>query len=98
MDAIAVEAKIQNDGTPDFDRRLQRSGKRPSSAAASGISAQIIVQPFSAPRPEMITSAAITLPQNVPPNIVFTAVEKGAFASASFPVGSIPTTAVSESM
>ena len=40
-------------GTPFLDIRLNCCGNRPSSAAASGISAQIIVQPFSAPNPEM---------------------------------------------
>ena len=47
-------------GTPFLERRLNRSGKSPSLAAASGISAQIMVQPFSAPKPEMMTTTAMT--------------------------------------
>ena len=70
-------------GTPFLDIRLNCCGNRPSSAAASGISAQIMVQPFSAPNPEMITAMAITFPAEVPPNIVLTASENGAVASTS---------------
>ena len=65
-------------GAPRRFRRSNRLGKTPSWAAARGISAVIIVQPLSAPMPEMITTTAITLPQTVPPNIVLTAVENGA--------------------
>ena len=39
--------------------RPNASGNSPSFAAASGISAQIIVQPLSAPKPEITTSADI---------------------------------------
>jgi hypothetical protein len=67
-------------------------------AAASGISAQIMVQPLSAPKPEMMTAIAMTCPVQVPPNMVFMATEDGALASANLPVGTIPKTAVSESM
>ena len=67
-------------GTPLGERRLNCSGNSPSLAAASGISAQIIVQPFSAPKPEMITTIAMTLPAQVPPNIALTASENGAVA------------------
>jgi hypothetical protein len=41
-------------GYPLFDIRLNRSGNSPSSAAGSGISAQIMVQPLSAPTPMML--------------------------------------------
>src|SRR6516164_11057193 len=98
IEASAVEAMMPKAGTPFFDIRLNCSGNRPSSAAASGISAQIMVQPFSAPSPEMITATAITLPAQVPPNIVLTASENGAVALASVLVGTMPKTAVSESM
>jgi hypothetical protein len=37
------------------------------------MSAVIRVQPFSAPKPETTTTAAITLAQSVPPNIALTA-------------------------
>ena len=67
-------------------------------AAASGISAQIIVQPFSAPKPEMMTSTAITLPAQVPPNIELAASENGAVAVCSAPLGRMPNTAMSDSM
>ena len=63
--------------------RLNCSGNSPSFAAASGISAQIIVQPFSAPKPEMMTTIAITLPAQVPPNMALTASENGAVESGS---------------
>src|SRR5215472_12827778 len=98
MEASTVEATMPNAGTPLLDMRLKRSGNRPSSAAASGISAQIMVQPLSAPKPEMMTAIAITLPAQVPPNIVLTASENGALALASVELGTMPNTAVSESM
>ena len=60
IDARIVEATMPKAGTPFFDSRLNWSGKSPSLAAARGISAQIIVQPFSAPKPEMMTTTAIT--------------------------------------
>src|SRR6516165_10145436 len=98
IEASAVEAMMPNAGTPFLEICLNRSGNRPSSAAASGISAQIMVQPLSAPRPEMMTATAITLPAQVPPNIALTASENGAVALASVDVGTMPNTAVSESM
>ena len=76
---------------------LNRSGNRPSFAAASGISAQIIVQPLSAPKPETMTATAITLPAQLPPKIALAASENGAVAAASFEVGTMPNTAISES-
>src|SRR5262250_3942359 len=94
IEASTVEAMMPNAGTPFFEMRLNRSGNRPSSAAASGISAQIIVQPLSAPRPEMMTAMAITLPAQVPPNIVLTASEYGALPEASLELGTMPNTAV----
>jgi hypothetical protein len=53
---------------------------------------------FSAPKPETMTARAITLPAQVPPNIVLAASENGALADASLEVGTMPNTAVSESM
>ena len=47
-------------GTPFLDKRLNRSSNSPSLAAASGISATIMVQPFSAPKPEMMTTTDMT--------------------------------------
>ena len=89
---------MPNAGTPFVDIRLNGAGKRPSFAAASGISAQIIVQPLSAPNPEMITASAMTLPAHVPPKMTLAAVENGAVDSDKTWVGTIPKTAVSESM
>src|SRR6516162_4235590 len=98
IDASTVEETIPNAGTPLLDRCLNHSGNRPSFAAASGISAQIMVQPFRAPKPEMMTARAITLPAQVPPNIALAASENGAVALASLELGMMPNTAVSESM
>src|ERR1700751_1224995 len=97
-EASAVEATMPKTGTWRLDMRLNRSGNRPSFAAASGISAQIMVQPFSAPRPEMMTAIAITLPAQVPPKMALAASENGAVALASVEVGRMPNTAISESM
>src|SRR5262249_45041602 len=93
-----AETTTPNAGTPLRDRCLNRSGNRPSLAAANGISALIMTQPLSAPKPEMMTATAITLPAQVPPNIVLTASEYGALPVASLELGTIPNTAVSESM
>src|SRR5258707_15614760 len=98
MEASTVEAMMPNQGTWFLDICLKRPGNRPSLAAASGISAQIMVQPFSAPKPETMTARAITLPAQVPPNIALAASENGALADASLEVGTMPNTAVSESM
>src|SRR6478609_1715493 len=97
MEARTVDATIPNAGTPFEDSRLNCAGKRPSLAAARGISAQIIVQPLSAPKPETMTARAMTLPAHVPPNIRLTASEKGAVALARVEVGRIPNIAVSDS-
>ena len=67
-------------------------------AAASGISAQIIVQPFSAPSPETITRIAITSPAHEPPKISLAAVENGSFVDWSCVLERIPKIAISESM
>src|SRR5919197_5816733 len=96
-DASDVDATIPKAGTPCVLSVLKRSGNNPSLAAASGTSAVISVQPFSAPKPETTTTAAITLPQSVPPNIASTALENGAPASASSLAGRIPNTATSAS-
>ena len=66
-------------------------------AAASGISAQIMVQPVSAPSPEMITARAITFPAQVPPKMVLATSENGAPAWARVEVGTTPKATVSES-
>ena len=42
-DASTVEDTMPNWGTPLSDRRPNRPGKRPPLAAASGISAQIVI-------------------------------------------------------
>src|SRR5437764_13548762 len=97
IEASAVEAMMPNAGTWLEDMRLNRSGNRPSFAAASGISAQIMVQPTSAPNPEMITARAITLPAQVPPKIVLATSENGAPALARVAVGTTPTATVRES-
>src|SRR6516162_4069421 len=93
-----AETTTPNEGTPFLDMRLNLSGKRPSLAAARGISALIMIQPFSAPKPEMMTAMAITLPAQVPPNIALTASEYGALPEASLELGTMPNTAVSDSM
>src|SRR6478736_5642580 len=90
IDASTVEATMPNAGTPFLDMCLNR--------AASGISAQIMVQPLSAPNPEMMTATAMTLPAQVPPKIALAASENGALASASFELGMMPNTAISDSM
>src|SRR5689334_4899879 len=96
-DASDVDTTIPNAGTPCALSVLKRAGNSPSRAAASGTSAVISVHPFSAPNPEITTTAAITLPQRVPPNIALTTLENGAFASASLLAGRIPNTATSAS-
>src|SRR5215831_11205651 len=92
-----AETTTPNAGTPLRDRRLNRSGNRPSLTTASGISALIMTQPFSAPKPEMMTATAIRLPAQVPPNITLTASEYGALPEASLELGTMPNTAVSDS-
>src|SRR5690242_19542301 len=98
IDASVVDATIPNAGMPTAFSRLKRSGKSPSLAAASGISAQIIVQPTRAPRPDTITATDITSPAQLPPKITLAASENGAVDLLNAVVESIPTTAVSESM
>src|SRR5215472_6339604 len=98
IDDSTAEATTPNAGTPMLEIRWNRSGNRPSWAAASGISALIMTQPLSAPKPEMMTAAAITLPAQVPPNITLTASEYGALPEASLELGMMPNTAVSDSM
>src|SRR5262249_32954175 len=96
-DARTVDATIPNPGAP---RRLSLPtglGKRPAGAAPRGIPAVTSVQPLSAPRPDTITTAAMTLPHAVPPNIASTAVENGALVSASVSFGRTPKTATSAS-
>src|SRR3954447_8667987 len=98
IDASNVDAMMPNAGTPRLDISLKRSGNRPSFAAASGISAQIIVHPFSAPRPEMMTMTDIKFPQNVPPNMELIASEKGAVELANVVDGRMPNIAINDSM
>src|SRR4051812_20659231 len=97
-EASTVDAMIPNAGTPFDESFLNWLGNRPSLAAASGISAQIIVQPLSAPSPEMITAIAMMSPAHVPPNITLAASEKGAVAVASWVVGNTPNITVSDTM
>src|SRR3954447_933908 len=98
IDASTVEAMLPKAGTPLGDSRLNWLGNRPSFAAASGISAQIIVQPVSAPNPEMITAMAMTSRAHVPPNIEFAASENGAVDVASSVVDRTPNITVSDTM
>src|SRR3954465_10347849 len=98
IDASAVDATIPNAGTSALFIRLKRAGNNPSLAAAGGIWAQIIVQPTSAPRPEMITAIDITSPAQLPRSITLAASENGAVEPASAFVERIPKTAVSDSM
>src|SRR5262249_60394019 len=97
IEASAVEAMMPKAGTWLLDSRLNRSGNKPSLAAASGISAQIMVQPTSAPSPEMITARAITLPAQVPPKMELATSEKGAPALARVAVGTAAQRTVSGS-
>ena len=87
MIAIATEARTVDGFTPNAgtpcDETLEPSGNRPSFAAANGISAQIIVQPFSAPNPEMITRTPSACPTGAAEDGL-TASENGAEDSASF--------------
>src|SRR5215467_426804 len=96
-DDSTAEASTPNAGTPLLEIRLNRSGNRPSLAAASGISALIMTQPLSAPKPEMMTARAITLPAQMPPKIALAASEYGALPEASSELGTMPNTAVSDS-
>src|SRR6478672_3555912 len=89
-EASKVELTMPNHGTPRLDRLRKRCGKRPPSAAAKGISAQIMVQPLRAPKPDTTTSAAMTLPAQVPPKMSLTAVENGAVESPSRALPTIP--------
>src|SRR3954467_4635212 len=98
MDASVVDAMMPKRGTPLSEISLNFAGNNPSLTAASGISAQIIVQPLSAPRPETITMTLMTSPQPVPPNIEFTASENGAVDLLRVSPGRMPNTAVSDSM
>ena len=69
-------------------------------AAARGISAQIIVQPFRAPMPEMITASATRFPAHEPPPTMWSAATEydALLASrAKALVGTIPNTAIIES-
>jgi hypothetical protein len=98
IEARTVENTIAHAGAPRRFSRLKRAGNTPSCAAARGISAVIIVHPFSAPMPEMITTAAMTLPQKVPPNMSLIAVENGAVELCRASLDTIPKTATSDRM
>src|SRR6516162_3528990 len=98
IDASTVEEMMPNAGTPFLDMRLNWSGNRPSFAAASGISAQIMVHPLSAPKPEMMTAMANRLPTQVPPNMTLAASENGAVEFWRVLLGRMPNMTVSESM
>ena len=81
-EARIVDATIPHAGTLRAESRPNTAGNSPSRAAASGISAQIIVQPLRAPNPEMITTIAMTLPAQVPPNITLAAPPASARATS----------------
>src|SRR4051812_41768481 len=98
IDASTVEAMIPYAGTPEADSFLNCSGNSPSSAAALGISAQIIVHPFSAPNPETMTARAIRLPAQVPPNMELAAVENGSLVFDRTVAGRTPKITVRDSM
>src|SRR5215470_374366 len=99
--ASTVDATMPAAGVPRPDSRPNAGGNSPSLAAANGISAQIMVQPFSAPMPETMTASAIRSPAQVPPPaMVFAAsVYDAPFSGfASSAVGTTPKTAISDSM
>src|SRR5215467_1300867 len=96
-DERTAETTTPNAGTPLVEICLNRCGNRPSLAAASGISALIMTQPLRAPKPEMMTATAMTLPAQVPPKIALAASEYGALPEASSELGTMPNTAVSDS-
>src|SRR5688500_13495040 len=98
-DAKAVEAMMPAAGTPRRETRPNIPGNSPSRAAAYGISAQIIVQPVSAPSPDTTTASAARLPAQVPPpTITSAATEYDALFSglARSVVGTAPNTAISD--
>src|SRR3954470_2648254 len=97
IDASTVDEMMPKRGTPRSLSLPKASGNRPSLAAASGISAQIIVQPLRAPKPEMTTRADITYPAHVPPKISLTAVANGAVDLFRAAAETMPNTAVSDS-
>src|SRR5690349_10836401 len=87
-------------GTPRRDIRPNAAGNSRSRAAARGTSAQIIVHPLSAPRPETMTTRATRLPAHVPPpTIVLAATEYDALLTslASSVLGTVPNTATIDS-
>src|SRR5213592_2197293 len=90
IDASTVEAMMPYAGTPADESFLNCAGNSPSSAAALGISAQIMVHPLRAPNPDTITASAMRLPAHVPPNMELAAVENGSLVSASVLAGSTP--------
>ena len=69
-------------------------GKSPSCAAASGTRPWIRIQPFSAPKVEIIATAAISLSGDMPsteePKIARAASANGAFEPASVAAGMTP--------
>ena len=69
-------------------------GKRPSSAAASGTRPWIMIHPFSAPKVEIIATAAISFAGDTPstdaPNICRAASANGALECASVAAGITP--------
>src|SRR3954462_11789423 len=99
-EARAVEAMIPTEGMPREFSWAKAFGNSPSLAAASGISAQIIVQPLRAPIPEMMTRAATRLPDQAPPKISLAAEAYDALllSCARAVAGRIPKTATSDNM
>ncbi|GAA3313443.1 hypothetical protein GCM10020219_025460 [Nonomuraea dietziae] len=63
-----------------------------------GISATSMVQPLSAPMPEMMAQAAMSTPPAEPPNMLLSASANGAEDSSSRACGTVPMTATVLSM
>ena len=96
-EASSVDRMTPQMGTPALLTLAKNWGNRPSFAAACGISAQIIVQPFSAPIPEITTKADINLPaQMAPPKTSSIATENDAVPSEldNTSLGTMPNTAI----
>src|SRR5690349_4361115 len=77
--------------------RIEKISARPATVMSRAKRGAWMVQPLSAPKPEMMTASAITLPAQVPPNIALAASENGAVALASLEAGRMPNTAISDS-
>src|ERR1700710_391383 len=95
-EASAADETMPKVGAPREERAAKRRGKSPSLAAASGISAQIMVQPFRAPMPETMTASATRFPAHDPPPTMWSAATEYEALLASWAsalVGRVPNTA-----